>query len=46
MVAMAAKGPEVSFSEEAELLACQKSIEFTVMLAFLNLSLKGIIPLS
>ena len=41
MAAMAAKGPEVSSSEEAELLACQKSIEFAVDAGFSELVIEG-----
>ena len=37
MAAMAAKGLEVSSSEEAELLACRKSIEFAVDAGFSEL---------
>ena len=41
MVAMAAKGPEVSSSEEAGLLACRKSIEFAVDVGFSELVIEG-----
>ena len=41
MAAMAAKGPEVSSSEEAELLACRKSIEFAVDAGFSELVIEG-----
>ena len=41
MAAMAAKGPKVSSSEEAELLACQKSIEFAVDVGFSELVIEG-----
>ena len=34
MAAMAAKGPEVFCSEEVELLACRKAIEFAVDAGF------------
>ena len=34
MAAMAAKGPDVSCSMEAELLACRKAIEFAVDAGF------------
>ena len=34
MVAMVAKGPDVFCSEEAELLACRKAIEFVVDVGF------------
>ena len=37
MVAMAAKGPKVLCSEEAELLACRKAIEFVVDASFFEL---------
>ena len=37
MVAMAAKGPEVSSSKEAEFLACRKAIEFAVDVGFSKL---------
>ena len=37
MEAMAAKGPEVFCSEEAELLACRKAIEFAVDAGFSEL---------
>ena len=41
MAAMAAKGPEVSSSEEAELLVCRKSIEFAVDAGFSELVIEG-----
>ena len=41
MVAMVAKGPEVSCSEEAELLACRKAIEFVVDAGFSELIIEG-----
>ena len=41
MVAMAAKGPEVSCSMEAELLACRKAIEFAVNAGFSELVIEG-----
>ena len=37
MAAMAAKSPEVFCSEEAELLACRKAIEFAVDTGFSEL---------
>ena len=41
MAAMAAKGPEVSSSEEAELLVRRKSIEFAVDAGFSELVIEG-----
>ncbi|KAL0002257.1 hypothetical protein SO802_016038 [Lithocarpus litseifolius] len=41
MVAMAAKGPEVFCSEEAELLARRKAIEFAVDAGFSKLIIEG-----
>ena len=41
MAAMAAKGPEVFCSMEAELLACRKAIEFTVDAGFSELVIEG-----
>ena len=41
MAAMAAKGPEVFCSLEAELLACRKAIEFTVDAGFSELVIEG-----
>ena len=41
MVAMAAKGPEVFCSAEAELLACGKAIEFVVDAGFSELVIEG-----
>ena len=41
MAAMAAKGPEVFCSEEAELLACRKSIEFAVDVGFSEFVIEG-----
>ena len=41
MVAMAAKGPEVSSSKEAEFLACRKAIEFAVDAGFSELVIEG-----
>nr|XP_023903862.1 uncharacterized protein LOC112015659 [Quercus suber] len=41
MAAMAAKGPEVFCSEEAELLACRKAIEFAVDASFSELVIEG-----
>ena len=37
MAAMVAKGPEVFCSEEAELLACRKAIEFVMDVGFSEL---------
>ncbi|KAK9996674.1 hypothetical protein SO802_021360 [Lithocarpus litseifolius] len=41
MAAMVAKGPEVFCSEEAELLACRKAIEFAVDVGFSELVIEG-----
>ncbi|KAL0014186.1 hypothetical protein SO802_001255 [Lithocarpus litseifolius] len=41
MAAMAAKGPEVSCSEEAEYLACRKAIEFAIDAGFSELVIEG-----
>ena len=41
MIAMAAKEPEVFCSEEAELLACRKAIEFVVDVGFSELVIEG-----
>ena len=41
MAAMVAKGPEVFCSEEAELLACRKAIEFAVDAGFSELVIEG-----
>ena len=41
MAAMAAKGPEVYCSEEAELLACRKPIEFAVDAGFSKFIIEG-----
>ena len=41
MAAMAATGPEVFCSEEAELLAYRKAIEFTVVAGFSELVIEG-----
>ncbi|XP_075665991.1 uncharacterized protein LOC142635794 [Castanea sativa] len=41
MAAMVAKGPEVFCSEEAELLACRKAIEFAVDGGFSELVIEG-----
>ena len=41
MVAIAAKGPEVSCSMEAKLLACRKAIEFAVDAGFSELVIEG-----
>ena len=41
MAAMAAKGPEVFCSEEAELLACRKATKFAVDAAFSEFVIEG-----
>ncbi|XP_075636729.1 uncharacterized protein LOC142608964 [Castanea sativa] len=41
IAAMAAKGPEVFCSEEAELLACRKAIEFAIDAGFSELVIEG-----
>ena len=41
MAAMSAGGPPVSSSEEAELLACKKAIEFTTDAGFSELVIEG-----
>lgn len=41
MVALAAKGPPIFDSEEAEVLACQKALEFAVDSGFAELILEG-----
>ena len=41
MAAMVAKGPEVFYSLEAELLACRKAIEFAVDADFSELVIEG-----
>ena len=41
MAAMAAKGPEVSSSEEAKFLACRKAIEFAANAGFSELVIEG-----
>lgn len=41
MVAMAVRGPPVSSSEEAEVLACCKALEFAVDASFAELLLEG-----
>ena len=41
MAAMAAKGPAVLCSEEAELLACRKAIEFAVDAGFSEFVIEG-----
>ena len=41
MAAMAAKGPEVFCSEEVELLACRKAIEFAVDAGFSEFVIEG-----
>ncbi|KAL0004681.1 hypothetical protein SO802_012242 [Lithocarpus litseifolius] len=41
MAAMTAKGPAVQCSEEAELLACQKAMEFAIDAGFTDLIVEG-----
>ncbi|KAK9997946.1 hypothetical protein SO802_017549 [Lithocarpus litseifolius] len=41
MAAMTASGPKVSSSEEAELLACRRSMEFAVDAGFTKLIIEG-----
>ena len=41
MAAMATSGPKVRFSEEAELLACRRSMEFAVDAGFTKLIIEG-----
>ena len=41
MVAMAVKGPGVFCSEDVELLACRKAIEFVVDAGFFELVIEG-----
>ena len=41
MAAMFVKGPSVSSSEEAEVLACRKAIEFSMEAGFLELIIEG-----
>lgn len=41
MAAMSAKGPTVKSSEEAEMLACRKSIEFAMNAGFSELVIEG-----
>ena len=41
MAAMSAKGPAVNNSEEAEMLACRKSIEFVMDAGFSELVIEG-----
>ena len=41
MAAMVAKGPEVFCSEEAELLACRKAIEFAMDAGFSEFVIEG-----
>ena len=38
---MTAKGPSVSDSEEAEVLACRKALEFAVDSGFVELIMEG-----
>lgn len=41
MVALSAKGPPVACSEEAEILACRRVVEFTVGCGFTDMVLEG-----
>ena len=41
MAAMTASGPKVNSSEEAELLACRRSIEFAVDAGFTKMIIEG-----
>lgn len=41
MAAMLAKGPPVSNSDEAEVLACRKSLEFSIDVGFKELIIEG-----
>ena len=41
MAAMTASGPKVSTSDEAELLACRRAIEFAVDARFTRLTIEG-----
>ena len=41
MVAMLAKGPPVTTSDEAEALACRKALEFSIDAGFLELIIEG-----
>lgn len=41
MAAMSAKGPEVMDSEEAEVLACRRALEFAVDAGFEGLMVEG-----
>ena len=41
MVAMSVSGPRVSTSDEAELLACRRAIEFAVDAGFSRLTIEG-----
>ena len=41
MAAMTASGPKVSTSDEAEMLACQRAIEFAVDAGFSRLIIEG-----
>nr|XP_023873852.1 uncharacterized protein LOC111986451 [Quercus suber] len=41
MAAMSVSGPKVSSSDEAELLACRRAIEFVVDAGFSRLSIEG-----
>ena len=41
MAAMSIKGPSINCSEEAEVLACQKALEFAVESSFTEMIIKG-----
>ena len=41
MAAMSAKGPPVEDSEEAELLACRRAVEFAIDAGFSELVIEG-----
>ena len=41
MAAMTASGPKVSISDEAEMLACRKAIEFAVDVGFSRMIIEG-----
>ena len=41
MVAMSVKGPPVTCSEEAEILACRKALKFSVDVGFSNVIVEG-----
>ena len=41
MVALSSKGPTMTDSEEAEVLACRKALEFVVEVGFFKLVIEG-----